>query len=59
MRDKRTAKDVCGEASHMLARARHVARRVTEGRRPKGHRGTNCRVKKSLGLRSIECVTKL
>ena len=33
-------------ASHILAGARHVARRVTEGRRPKGDRGTNCRVKK-------------
>ena len=52
--------------SHILAGARNVARRVTEGRRPKGDRGTKCRVKKadlaspqSISLRSIECVTKL
>ena len=31
-------------ASHILAGARNVARRVTEGRRPKGDRGTKCRV---------------
>ena len=47
-------------ASHILAGTRHVARRVTEGRRPKGDRGTNCRVKKwtreetcTRGLRSL------
>ena len=34
-------------ASHSLAGARHVARRATEGRRPKGDRGTKCRVKKT------------
>ena len=32
-------------ASHILAGARHVARRVTEGRQPEGDRGTKCRVK--------------
>ena len=34
-------------ASHLLAGARHVARRVTEDRRPKGNRGTKCRVSRS------------
>ena len=32
-------------ASHILAGARPVARKVTEGRRPKGDRGAKCRVK--------------
>ena len=33
-------------ARHILAGARHVARRVTEGRRPNVDRGTKCRAKK-------------
>ena len=44
-------------ASHILAGARQVARRVTEGRRPKGDRGTKCRVKER--TREETCTTCL
>ena len=33
-------------ASHILAGTQHVAQRMTEGRRPKGDRGTKCWVRK-------------
>ena len=40
-------------ANHILAGARQVARRVTEDRRPKGDRGTKCRVALSLLVRGL------
>ena len=43
-------------ASHILAGARHVARRATEARSAEK---ADLASPQSLGLRSIECVTKL